>query len=71
MSQFLADIVGRLEHFAMATGLLMLHRAAKEPSAPLVRVARLVLKFRGVAVGFVLATTGLNTVRAVNSRART
>lgn len=50
MTQFLADIAGMLEVFAVAGGLVLLHRARKE-SAGLLKAAGLVLVVGGVAVG--------------------
>lgn len=55
MAQFLADIAGMLELFAIAAGLVLLHRAAKDGPAKLLKAAGWVLVVGGVAVG--LCTT--------------
>ncbi len=39
MAQFTADIAGMLELFAIATGLVLLHRAGKEAPAKLLKAA--------------------------------
>lgn len=51
MAQFLGDIAGMLEIFAIALGLVLLHRAAKESPAKLLRAAGLVLVVGGLLVG--------------------
>lgn len=51
MAQFLGDIAGMLELFAIAGGLVLLHRAFKEPPARLLKVAGAVLVIGGIAVG--------------------
>lgn len=52
MAQFLADIAGLLELFAIAGGLVLLHRASKEPSpAKLLKAAGWVLLIGGIVVG--------------------
>lgn len=51
MAQFLADIAGMLEIFAIAGGLLLLHRAAKEAPAKLLKAAGWVLLVGGVLSG--------------------
>jgi hypothetical protein len=51
MAQFLADIAGMLEIFAIAAGLVLLHRAYKDPPAKLLKAAGLVLVIGGIAVG--------------------
>ncbi len=51
MTQFLADIAGILEIFAIAGGLVLLHRASKEPPAKLLKAAGWVLVAGGVIVG--------------------
>jgi hypothetical protein len=51
MAQFLADIAGMLEVFAIATGLVLLHRASKEAPAKLLKAAGWVLVVGGVSVG--------------------
>lgn len=51
MAQFLADIAGMLELFAIAAGLALLHRAAKDGSARLLKIAGWVLVVGGIAVG--------------------
>ncbi|NOY90168.1 MAG: hypothetical protein GXP55_03085 [Deltaproteobacteria bacterium] len=48
MSQFLGDIAFMLELFAAAAGLVLLHLAAKEAPAKLLRAAGLVLLLGGV-----------------------
>ena len=56
MAQFLSDIAGMLEIFAVAAGLLLLHRASKEAPARLMKVAAVVLLLGGVAVGLCTAS---------------
>ncbi len=51
MTQFLADIAGMLEVFAIAAGLVLLHRASKEAPAKLIKTAGWVLVAGGVGVG--------------------
>ena len=51
MAQFLADIAGLLEIFAIAGGLVLLHRASKEAPAKLLKAAGWVLVAGGVIVG--------------------
>lgn len=51
MPEFLGDIAGMLEIFAIALGLVLLHRAARDAAAGLLRVAGFVLVLGGVAVG--------------------
>jgi hypothetical protein len=51
MAQFLADIAGMLEVFAIAGGLVLLHRASKEAPAKLLQAAGWVLVVGGVVVG--------------------
>lgn len=55
MAQFLADIAGLLEIFAVAAGLVLLHRASREAPAKLLKAAGWVLVAGGIAVG--LCTT--------------
>jgi len=55
MPQFLADIAGMLEIFAIAAGLVLLHRARSEAASGLLRAAGAVLVVGGLAVG--LCTT--------------
>lgn len=51
MAQFTADIAGMLELFAIAAGLVLLHRAGKEAPARLLKAAGWVLVAGGVVVG--------------------
>lgn len=51
MAQFTADIAGMLEIFAIAAGLVLLHRASKEAPANLLKAAGSVLVVGGVVVG--------------------
>ncbi len=51
MAQFTADIAGMLELFAIAAGLVLLHRASKEAPARLLQAAGWVLVAGGVFVG--------------------
>ncbi|MCB9540058.1 MAG: hypothetical protein H6704_27915 [Myxococcales bacterium] len=51
MAQFLGDVAGMLELFAIAAGLVLLHEASKEPAAKLLKAAGLVLVVGGIAVG--------------------
>lgn len=51
MAQFTADIAGMLELFAIAAGLVLLHRAGKEAPAKLLRAAGWVLVVGGIVVG--------------------
>lgn len=51
MAQFTADIAGMLELFAIAAGLVLLHRAGKEPPAKLLMAAGWVLVAGGIVVG--------------------
>jgi len=51
MAQFTADIAGMLELFAIAAGLVLLHRASKEAPAKLLKAAGWVLVAGGIAVG--------------------
>jgi hypothetical protein len=51
MAQFLADIAGLLAIFAIAGGLVLLHRASKEAPAKLLKAAGWVLVAGGVIVG--------------------
>ncbi|MCB9709551.1 MAG: hypothetical protein H6714_12250, partial [Myxococcales bacterium] len=51
MAQFTADIAGMLEIFAIAAGLVLLHRASKEAPANLLKAAGWVLVVGGVVVG--------------------
>ena len=51
MAQFTADIAGMLELFAIAAGLVLLHRAGKEAPAKLLKVAGWVLVAGGIVVG--------------------
>ncbi len=55
MTQFLGDIAGILEIFAIAAGLVLLHAASKEPAAKFMKAAGLVLVVGGIGVG--LCTT--------------
>jgi len=55
MAEFLADIAGILEIMAIAAGLVLLHHAAKQGAATLLKVAGWVLIAGGIAVG--LCTT--------------
>lgn len=50
MAQFLADIAGMLELFAIATGLALLHRASKEAPAKLLKASGWVLLIGGILV---------------------
>lgn len=51
MAEFTADIAGMLELFAIAAGLVLLHRASKEAPAKLLKAAGWVLVAGGIAVG--------------------
>lgn len=51
MTQFTADIAGMLELFAIAAGLVLLHRAGKEAPAKLLKAAGWVLVAGGIVVG--------------------
>jgi len=51
VAEFLADIAGMLELFAIAAGLVLLHRAAKEAPARLLKAAGWVLVAGGIVVG--------------------
>jgi len=52
MTQFIADIAGMLEVFAIAAALVLLHKASKEAPAKLLKAAGLVLVVGGgIAVG--------------------
>lgn len=51
MAQFTADIAGMLEIFAIAMGLVLLHRSKKEAPARLLASAGWVLVIGGVFVG--------------------
>jgi hypothetical protein len=51
MAQFTADIAGMLELFAIAAGLVLLHRARKEAPAKLLNAAGWVLIAGGIGVG--------------------
>lgn len=51
MAQFTADIAGMLELFAIAAGLVLLHRASKEAPAKLLKAAGWVLVAGGLVVG--------------------
>jgi hypothetical protein len=51
MAQFTADIAGMLELFAIAAGLVLLHRASKEAPAKLLQAAGWVLVAGGIVVG--------------------
>jgi hypothetical protein len=51
MAQFLADIAGMLELFAIAAGLVLLHRASKDRPARLLKAAGAVLVAGGIIVG--------------------
>ena len=51
MTQFLADIAGMLELFAIAAGLVLLHRASRDDRAKLLKAAGGVLVAGGVVVG--------------------
>lgn len=51
MAQFFADITGILELFAIAGGLVLLHRASKDAPARLLKAAGWVLVAGGIAVG--------------------
>ena len=51
MAQFTADIAGMLELFAIAAGLVLLHRAGKEAPAKLLEAAGWVLVAGGIVVG--------------------
>ncbi len=55
MAEFTADIAGMLEIFAIAAGLVLLHRASKDAPAQLLKAAGWVLVAGGVVVG--LCTT--------------
>lgn len=68
MAQFTADIAGMLEIFAIAAGLVLLHRASKEAPANLLKAAGWVLVVGGVVVG---ACTGSSTSRTGSSTACT
>lgn len=50
MTQFLGDIAGMLEIFAIAAGLVLLHKAG-EQSAKLLKLAGVVLIVGGIGVG--------------------
>jgi len=47
MTQFIADIAGMLEVFAIAAALVLLHKASKEAPAKLLKAAGLVLVVGG------------------------
>ena len=51
MAQFTADIAGMLEIFAIAAGLVLLHRASREAPAQLLEVAGWVLVVGGIVGG--------------------
>jgi hypothetical protein len=51
MDQFLGDIAGMMEIFAIGAGLVLLHLASKEPPAKLLKAAGLVLLLGGLGVG--------------------
>lgn len=51
MAEFTADIAGMLELFAVAAGLVLLHRASKEAPAKLLTAAGWVLVAGGIGVG--------------------
>lgn len=51
MAQFTADIAGMLELFAIAAGLVLLHRASKEAPTKLLKAAGWVLVAGGIVVG--------------------
>ena len=51
MAEFTADIAGMLELFAIAAGLVLLHRAGKEAPAKLLKAAGWVLVVGGIVVG--------------------
>lgn len=51
MAQFLADVAGMLELFAIAGGLLLLHRAGTEAPGRLLKSAGWVLVAGGIVVG--------------------
>ena len=51
MTQFTGDIAGMLELFAIAAGLVLLHRADKEAPAKLLKAAGWVLVAGGILVG--------------------
>lgn len=56
MAEFLADIAGILEIMAIAAGLVLLHRAAKDGSGALLKAAGWVLVAGGIAVGLCTTT---------------
>lgn len=51
MAEFLGDIAGMLELFAIATGLVLLHQANKAAPAKLLKLAGWVLVIGGLFVG--------------------
>ena len=51
MTQFLGDISGMMEIFAIALGLVLLHRAKSESNADLLRAAGWLLVCGGVIIG--------------------
>lgn len=51
MAQFTGDIAGMLELFAIAAGLVLLHRAGKEAPAKLLQAAGWVLVAGGMEPG--------------------
>lgn len=51
MAQFAADIAGILELFAIAAGLVLLHRVSKEAPAKLLEAAGRLLVASGLVVG--------------------
>lgn len=51
MAQFLADIAGMLELFAIAAGLALLHRATGEAPARLLKASGWLLLVGGILVG--------------------
>lgn len=55
MAQFLADIAGMLELFAVAAGLVLLHRARKDAPAGLLKAAGWILVIGGVLVALCTA----------------
>jgi hypothetical protein len=51
MAEFLGDIAGMLEIFAVAAGLVLLHRASKEAPAKLLQAAGVLLIVGGLVAG--------------------
>lgn len=64
MAQFLGDIAGMLELFAVAGGLVVLHQAAKDAPAKLLKAAGALLVVGGIAGGICTSWYWLKYQRA-------